>query len=134
MLAITPTAYVPTTAPLQYITFPAVLEYVFENTESILANSLLPVDGKDYIAIFISEGVSGALGGALSKLTTLIDGNKNNRESVFANAEISGAYFGVTGAVRSLAQIAGNNCFYTYSDVRIYIFISSQRQAFLRSQ
>lgn len=95
-------------APLQYITIPTIMEYVIENTESFLANSLVPVDTKDYIAIFVSEGVSGALGGLASKLTTLIDGNKNNRESVFANAEISGAYFGVTGAVRSLAQIAGN--------------------------
>jgi hypothetical protein len=49
----------------------------------------------------------GALGGLAAKAIAFIDGNRYNRESTLVNAEISGAYFGVTGAIRSIAQIAG---------------------------
>jgi hypothetical protein len=94
-------------SPLKYITFPAVIEYFTKNTQSLISSSLVPIDAQDGIAIFISEGVSGALGGFAAKAIALIDGNRNNRESTLVNAEISGAYFGVTGAIRSLAQISG---------------------------
>ena len=80
---------------------------VAQPTVDFLKNAVLPQDTPDGFAIFVSEGVSGALGGLAAKVITLINGNKNNKESALKNAEISGAYFGVTGAIRSLAQISG---------------------------
>lgn len=70
-------------------------------------STILPVDQKDAIAIFVSEGISGFAGGIAAKGVSLIDGQKNNRESALQNAEISTAYFAVSAAVRSLAQLAG---------------------------
>lgn len=90
-------------APLNDITLPVFINYF----EDLLKTAVLPFDTQDAIAIFISEGVSGALGGLAAKAVMVIDGNKNNRESGFTNAEVSGAYFGVTGAIRSLAQVSG---------------------------
>ena len=93
----------PIVAPLNDGTFPVIIDYF----EDLLKNAVLPFDTQDAVAIFISEGVSGALGGLAAKAVMVIDGNKNNRLSGLINAEVSGAYFGVTGAIRSLAQISG---------------------------
>ena len=55
----------------------------------------------------MSEGVSGSLGGLAGKVVSLIDGNKQKRGGALTNAGTYGAYFGVAGAVRSLASISG---------------------------
>lgn len=52
----------PSLEPLQYITFPVIIEYIRDNAKDFLVNSLLPYDAQDGVAVFISEGVSGALG------------------------------------------------------------------------
>ena len=102
---------IPSLAPLQYVTLPVIIDYIkdtlTENGPIFLLNSLVPLDRQDYIAIFISEGVSGALGGLAAKVISLIDGNKDNKESSLVSAEVSGAYFGVSAASRSLVSIAG---------------------------
>lgn len=91
----------------QYIPPPIVSRDILENVENTLWGLLLPIDQQDAVAIFISEGVSGFLGGAAGKVVSYIDGNKNNRQSSIANAESSGAYFGTAAAIRSLASLAG---------------------------
>ena len=65
-------------------------------------------DAQDALAIFVAEGVAGALGGIAAKGVSFIDGNKNNRDSALINAGTAGAYFGVAGAVRSLAEVKCN--------------------------
>lgn len=102
-----PAHLVPSLSPLQYITPQVVAQYVIENGENTLWSLLLPVDQQDAVAIFLSEGVSGFLGGVAAKGVSLIDGNKNNRQSSLANGEFSGAYFGTAAAIRSLASLAG---------------------------
>jgi hypothetical protein len=79
---------------------------VFDSAEKTVFNALLPIDQVDAVAIFISEGASGFLGGVVLKLISIIDGNKNKDAGIIA-AGTSGAYFGVAGAVRALGQIAG---------------------------
>eukprot|EP01031_Cornospumella_fuschlensis_P034964 gene34964-42341_t len=106
-IGVTGLQVIPSLAPLKYITPDNVINYITENFESNVWSSLLPVDQQDALAIFISEGVSGFLGGVALKGVSLIDGNRNNRESSLANAETSGLYFGSTAAIRSLAQLAG---------------------------
>ena len=111
----------PSLQPLQYIT-PAVLGGALFNEaldlkdkaiDTILA-ALLPVNQEDALAIFVSEGVSGSLGGLAGKVVSLIDGNKNKKDTGFGGAAGTyGAYFGVAGAVRSLASLSG------FSDVAV---------------
>ena len=76
----------PIVSPLQYITLPVIGDYIKDYVENFFVTAIVPFDTQDAIAIFISEGVSGALGGVASKAVSLIDGNKNNRESGFTNA------------------------------------------------
>lgn len=107
--------------PLQYIT-PAVLggalvnevlEVKDKTIEAVLA-AFLPVNQEDALAIFVSEGVSGSLGGLAGQVVSLIDGNKNKKQTGFGGAAGTyGAYFGVAGAVRSLASLSG------FSDVAV---------------
>eukprot|EP01036_Dinobryon_divergens_P029253 gene29253-38323_t len=98
---------VPTLEPLRYVTPDVIGIYAVSSIENALWSTLLPADRQDAIAIFIAEGVSGFIGGVAAKGIAIIDGNKNSRESSFLSAELSGAYFGVAGALRSLAQISG---------------------------
>lgn len=58
---------IPSLSPLKYITPDAVVSYITENFESTIWSSLLPIDQQDALAIFISEGVSGFLGGVALK-------------------------------------------------------------------
>jgi hypothetical protein len=101
------TELVPSASPLQYIDAGTIAEFYFENVGRALMSSALPVDQSDAIAIFISEGVSGFLGGVAVKGIAVISGDTNNKDSGLQNAQFSGLYFGVSGAVSSLAQIAG---------------------------
>jgi hypothetical protein len=122
-------ALIPSLGPLHFITPQVVGEYLVENGEAALWSALLPVDQQDAVAIFISEGVSGFLGGVAAKGRSissrivvlsllivflvhyigisLIDGNRNDRQTSLGSAETSGAYFGTAAAIRSLAQLAG---------------------------
>ena len=111
----------PSLQPLQYITpsvlggalFDEFLGLKDKAVETVLA-ALLPVNQEDALAIFVSEGVSGSLGGLAGKVVSLIDGNKNKKETGFGGAAGTyGAYFGVAGAVRSLASLSG------FSDVAV---------------
>lgn len=105
----------PSLQPLQYINFESLGAYAMsqlggiqDKGAQIVLGALLPVNQEDALAIFVSEGVSGSLGGLAGKVVALIDGNKNNRkDSLAVNAGTYGAYFGVAGAVRSLASIGG---------------------------
>jgi hypothetical protein len=100
---------------LQFINFESIGAYAMsqlggiqDKGAQIVLGALLPVNQEDALAIFVSEGVSGSLGGLAGKVVALIDGNKNNRkDSLAVNAGTYGAYFGVAGAVRSLASIGG---------------------------
>ena len=76
----------PIVSPLKYITIPVIGEYLKDYVENFFVTAIVPFDTQDAVAIFISEGVSGALGGLASKAVSLIDGNKNNRESGITNA------------------------------------------------
>lgn len=98
---------VPSLHPLKYITPDAVFQLIGEKVQGAVWSSLLPVDQQDAVAIFISEGISGFMGGIALKVISSIDGNRNNRDSSLANGESSGVYFGTIGALRSLAQLAG---------------------------
>lgn len=105
----------PSLQPLQYINLDTLgafamsqLSGIQDKGAQIVLGALLPVNQEDALAIFVSEGVSGSLGGLAGKVVALIDGNKNNRkDSLAVNAGTYGAYFGVAGAVRSLASIGG---------------------------
>ena len=81
----------PSSNPLQYIQFPVIIDWLTESSKQLIQNGLLPVDGTDAVAIFISEGVSGALGGVAAKGISIIDGNKLNKEKFISSAEVSGA-------------------------------------------
>lgn len=97
----------PSLSPLQYIDCRLLTEYLLDATLPALKSAVLPTDGQDAIAIFISESACGFLGGIAAKGISLIDGNKNNRESGLLSAQLSGTYFGVSATIRSLAQLAG---------------------------
>jgi hypothetical protein len=58
---------IPSLAPLQYVTPQVIGQYIIESAESAVWSSLLPIDQQDALAIFISEGVSGFLGGVALK-------------------------------------------------------------------
>lgn len=107
-------SYLPTPSlnPLQYLTVPAIGSYLLDNVQSTVWGLLLPVDQQDAVAIFISEGASGFLGGIAAKGIARIDGNRNNRDTSLASGELSGAYFGTAAAIRSLAQLAGLSSFF----------------------
>jgi predicted CDP-diglyceride synthetase/phosphatidate cytidylyltransferase len=71
---------VPSLSPLRYIT-PGVLgQYVLERAQATVWSGLLPVDQQDAVAIFISEGVSGFVGGIASKGTAA----KKLKQSILA--------------------------------------------------
>ena len=57
----------PSLQPLQYVTPASIASYLFETTQNSIAGLLLPVDQQDALAIFISEGISGFLGGIAAK-------------------------------------------------------------------
>lgn len=99
---------VPSLSPLKYIDLPTIASYFLENTAlPALVSTVLPTDEQDAVAIFISESACGFLGGIAAQGVSLIDGNKNNKESGLLSAQLSGTYFGISATVRSLAQIAG---------------------------
>lgn len=98
---------IPSLYPLQYITPPTVFQYVIESANKAIISSLIPYDSNEALAIFISEGAGGFFGGIASKTISRIDGNPFKGGSEVVNAAGAGTYFGVAGAVRSLAYAAG---------------------------
>lgn len=98
---------IPSLYPLQYITPNVVFQYYLEVANRAVISAVIPYDANDALAIFISEGVGGFLGGFAQRFISRIDGNKNKEGSELVSAGASGAYFGVAGAVRSLAYASG---------------------------
>eukprot|EP01038_Epipyxis_sp_PR26KG_P014142 gene14142-18980_t len=101
-------AIAPVLSPLHFITPDVIANYFFDKSQAAVWSAILPIDSQDSVAIFISEGISGFLGGVVAKIVSNVDGNRGSkRDSSLASAETSGAYFGVVAATKSLAQIAG---------------------------
>jgi hypothetical protein len=101
-------AYViPTTQPLQYITAPVAAQYLLESTTSTIWEAVFPETMDDALAVAISEGASGFLGGIAGKTMSIVDGNQNNRDNALTSAGASGAFFAVRGGVRVLADLIG---------------------------
>ena len=98
---------IPSLYPLQYITPSAVFQFYLEVANRAVISAVIPYDSNDALAIFISEGVGGFFGGFAQRFISRIDGNKNKEGSELVSAGASGAYFGVAGAVRSLAYASG---------------------------
>lgn len=98
---------VPSNNPLKYINLEIISESIFEQFPKTALGTILPVDANDAVAIFIAEGCSGFLGGVVGKVTAIISRDRNFKDSSLSAAGISGAYFGVTAAVRTLFGIVG---------------------------
>lgn len=57
----------PSLQPLQYISPEVVVSYLFESAQYAVVSALLPTNQEEALAIFISEGLSGFLGGFAAK-------------------------------------------------------------------
>lgn len=57
----------PSLQPLQYISPEVVVSYLFESAQYAVLSALLPTNQEEALAIFISEGLSGFLGGFAAK-------------------------------------------------------------------
>lgn len=97
----------PSLFPLQYITPGVVVQYSLDAVSQTAINALIPKDSNEALAIFISEGVGGFLGGGVRRVIGRIDGNKLKSGSDLLSAAGGATYFGVAGAVRSLAYAGG---------------------------
>lgn len=95
--------------PLQYIQAPIIFEYIKENFNEIVWDAVLPSSLNDALAIGISEGASGFIGGVAVKFASLIDGNKQDKDSTLTNGGASGIFFATRGALRALAEILGGS-------------------------
>lgn len=111
---------IPSLFPLQYITPDVVAQFYLEQGRRAVISAIIPVDSNDALAVFISEGAGGFLGGFAQRFISRIDGNKNRVGSELASAGSSGAFFGVAGAVRSLAYASGLSqvCVFIFSNVK----------------
>lgn len=84
-------------------------EEVFEYANSmvdILKEATLPESWADVLAIGVSEGVAGLVGGLASVVIENIIGDKRKDSAVLEDT-ITGVYFGARGVFRGLAQVAG---------------------------
>lgn len=111
LYAIPSIAYIPAPSPpmLQYITLPAVLEVLQENIGHTIWNAVFPESLNDAIAIGISEGASGFTGGLAAKLVSLVDGNRESKDSTLTNAGSAGIFFAIRGIIRSVAEVLGGS-------------------------
>ena len=98
---------IPSLYPLQYITPATVFEYSLDTVNTAVVSALIPKDSNEALAIFISEGVGGFLGGIARRIIGRIDGNKFKGASELISGAGGATYFGVSGAVRSLAYAGG---------------------------
>lgn len=86
-----------------------VVEEVVEYANSmvdILKEATLPESWADVLAIGVSEGVAGLVGGLASVVIENIIGDKR-KDSALLEEAITGVYFGARGLFRGLAQVAG---------------------------
>jgi len=60
--------------PLQYINVEAIVGYSFDSIRSSIDRLSLPYDSNDALAVFISEGCAGFLGGVAQRTIARIDG------------------------------------------------------------
>ena len=125
-LQIMPEALVPALSPLQYITPDILVMYTTESVRRVVLSTILPVDQTDALAIFLSESISGFLGGLALKGVSVVDGNKNNKNSILNSAEVSGAYFGVAGALRSLALALGLSNLFVNAIALVFAGVASE--------
>ena len=104
-------AYVPgpLPPPLQYVGAGAVVEVLWEETKGRVLGALFPESLNDAVAVAVSEGASGFLGGAAAKFVALVDGNKDSKDSTLTDAGASGVFFATRGALRSLAEFVGGS-------------------------
>jgi len=84
-----------------------VFEYSLDTVNTAVVSALIPKDSNEALAIFISEGVGGFLGGIARRIIGRIDGNKFKGASELISGAGGATYFGVSGAVRSLAYAGG---------------------------
>lgn len=73
-----------------------------------MLQTLPPVDQKDFLAVFIAEGISGFLGGLASKsAANLSERRQSRRVGLIDAGASSGAYFGVVAGTRSILRVLG---------------------------
>jgi hypothetical protein len=100
-------SYVPQTYPLQYISPPAAIGVLLESVSKTFVEAIVPESFDDAVAIALSEGAAGFVAGVASKAVSVIDGNKNNKDSALGIAANSGAFFFARGATRAIAELVG---------------------------
>lgn len=100
-----PTA--PSLYPLQYIDIGTVGSLLLEESSKKFVEAVVPVDLSDAIAVALSEGASGFLGGIAAKSVSLLDNNKENEDNIVTNSVSSGSYFAVRGGLRAVAELVG---------------------------
>lgn len=98
---------IPSLYPLQYVTPGVVFQYAVESVNSAVVSALIPKDSNEALAIFISEGAGGFFGGIARRVIGRIDGNKLKGSSELISGAGGATYFGIAGAVRSLAYAGG---------------------------
>lgn len=73
---------------------------------NILEDAALPSNGEDLISIFVSETVAGFFSGFSSQIVATAVGDKK-KDTNIVQSTAAGAYFGVRGVVRNVAQVLG---------------------------
>lgn len=76
-MSMPPPMIAPSLYPLQYITPQVIGDTILRSGQEAVWSALLPIDQQDAVAIFISEGVSGFLGGVAAKGTELLKHSMN---------------------------------------------------------
>ena len=100
-----PTA--PSLYPLQYIDISTIGSVLLEVSGKKFIEAVVPVDLSDAIAVALSEGASGFLGGVAAKSISLLDNNKENEDNFVTNSVSSSSFFAVRGGLRALAELVG---------------------------
>ena len=100
-----PTA--PSLYPLQYVDITTISSILLEESGKKFFEAIVPVDISDAVAVALSEGASGFLGGVAAKLVSLLDNNKENEDNIVTNSVSSSSFFAVRGGLRALAELVG---------------------------
>lgn len=97
----------PSLYPLQYIDISTIGSVLLEVSGKKFIEAVVPVDLSDAIAVALSEGASGFLGGVAAKSISLLDNNKENEDNFVTNSVSSSSFFAVRGGLRALAELVG---------------------------
>jgi hypothetical protein len=82
-------------------------EYASEAIE-LLKDAALPTNGGELLSIFVSESFAGFISGLSFRLVSSVLGDRQaNRDTSILQGTTAGAYFGVRGAVRNIAEVLG---------------------------